>query len=95
VRRRCEDSLLAAPLIVDLCVLAEVTSRIKYKAQGMQEWGSFHPVLSILSYLLKAPLVPPGTHSESRARTLLAPRAQPADQEITSLHPAAGTPVVI
>ena len=57
---RCEDSLLATPLIIDLVLLAEVTSRIRYKTKGMEEWGSFHPVLSILSYLLKAPLVPPG-----------------------------------
>jgi len=56
----CEDSLLATPLIIDLCILAEMTSRIKYKTTGMSEWSSFHPVLSILSYLIKAPLVPPG-----------------------------------
>merc|ERR1712166_1226089 len=43
----CEDSLLAAPLIIDLIVLAELSER-------------FHPVLSLLSFLLKAPLVPEG-----------------------------------
>ena len=26
----------------------------------MAEWASFHPIMSILSYLIKAPLVPPG-----------------------------------
>eukprot|EP00897_Mesotaenium_endlicherianum_P004104 jgi/Mesen1/3721/ME000202S02811 len=40
----CEDSLLAAPLILDL-----------------EKFHSFHPVAVLLSYLTKAPLVPPGT----------------------------------
>merc|ERR1712054_425158 len=56
----CEDSLLATPLILDLCILADMTSRIKYKRADMKEWSSFHPIMSILSYLIKAPLVPPG-----------------------------------
>jgi len=54
----CEDSLLAAPIILDLIVLAELVSRITYKTGDMQEYETFHPILSILSYLLKAPLVP-------------------------------------
>ncbi|KAL1520265.1 hypothetical protein AB1Y20_023734 [Prymnesium parvum] len=56
----CEDSLLATPLILDLAILADMTSRIKYKRADMTEWSSFHPIMSILSYLIKAPLVPPG-----------------------------------
>merc|ERR1719331_3326937 len=56
----CEDSLLATPLILDLCILADMTSRIQYKTTEMTEWSSFHPIMSILSYLIKAPLVPPG-----------------------------------
>merc|ERR1712023_615269 len=56
----CEDSLLATPLILDLCILADMTSRIEYKTAGMTQWSSFHPIMSILSYLIKAPLVPPG-----------------------------------
>merc|ERR1719389_581832 len=56
----CEDSLLAAPLILDLAILAEMTSRIQYKTPDMKEWGSLHPIMSVLSYLIKAPLVPPG-----------------------------------
>lgn len=56
----CEDSLLASPLIIDLALLAELMSRITYKAEDSNEFETFHPVLSILSYLLKAPLVPPG-----------------------------------
>lgn len=57
----CEDSLLAAPIILDLVILAELTSRISYKTEEMQDFEHFHPVLSILSYLLKAPLVPRDT----------------------------------
>jgi len=57
----CEDSLLAAPLIIDLVLLAEISSRITYKTPEMQDFASFHPVNSMLSYLLKAPQVPPGT----------------------------------
>merc|ERR1719274_272671 len=56
----CEDSLLATPLILDLAILADMTSRIEYKTAEMPEWSSFHPIMSILSYLIKAPLVPPG-----------------------------------
>merc|ERR1719502_950929 len=56
----CEDSLLATPLILDLCILADMTSRIEYKTPEMAEWGSLHPIMSVLSYLIKAPLVPPG-----------------------------------
>merc|ERR1719218_127199 len=56
----CEDSLLATPLILDLAILAEVTSRITYKTAAMDKFVPFHPIMSILSYLIKAPLVPPG-----------------------------------
>jgi len=57
----CEDSLLASPLIIDLVVLTELMTRIQYKTSDVAEYASFHPVLSILSYLLKAPVVPEGT----------------------------------
>ncbi|KAJ1687168.1 hypothetical protein LUZ63_018558 [Rhynchospora breviuscula] len=57
----CEDSLLAAPIILDLVLLAELSSRIELKAEGEDKFHSFHPVATILSYLTKAPLVPPGT----------------------------------
>ncbi|KAI9024085.1 putative myo-inositol-phosphate synthase [Hyaloraphidium curvatum] len=56
----CEDSLLASPLIIDLAILTELMSRITYKTGDMTEYAPFHSVLSILSYLLKAPVVPPG-----------------------------------
>merc|ERR1719401_971289 len=55
----CEDSLLATPLIYDLVILAELCQRVQIKREG-QAWEHFHPVLSLLSYMLKAPLVPNG-----------------------------------
>ena len=61
----CEDSLLASPLIIDLVVLAEMMTRIQWKASSNEgtdkDYKGFHSVLSILSYMLKAPLTPPGT----------------------------------
>ena len=56
----CEDSLLATPLIYDLVLLGELCERIAIKKDKSEEWESFHPVLSLLSYMLKAPLVPYG-----------------------------------
>ncbi|TVY35275.1 Inositol-3-phosphate synthase [Lachnellula occidentalis] len=61
----CEDSLLASPLIIDLVLIAEMMTRIQWKASSTdgaatKEFGNFHSVLSILSYMLKAPLTPPG-----------------------------------
>ena len=76
IHNTCEDSLLATPLIYDLVILAELCERITMKTETNQnavatsasdggeheeEFESFHPVLSLLSYLLKAPLVPDGT----------------------------------
>lgn len=62
----CEDSLLASPLIIDLVVLAEMMTRIQWKAASTDgaattEYKNFHSVLSVLSYMLKAPMTPPGT----------------------------------
>lgn len=63
----CEDSLLASPLIIDLTILAELMTRISWRASSTAEqaatkdYKGFHSVLSILSYMLKAPCVPPGT----------------------------------
>ena len=55
----CEDSLLATPLIYDLVILGELCERIRIQTDG-NDWEAFHPVLSLLSYMLKAPLVPNG-----------------------------------
>ncbi len=62
----CEDSLLASPLIIDLVVIAEMFTRIQWKAHSTdgattKDFKSFHSVLSVLSFMLKAPLTPPGT----------------------------------
>jgi len=57
----CEDSLLATPIIYDLAILAELTTRISVKTEKESTEHNFHPVLSILSYLCKAPLVPHNT----------------------------------
>jgi len=56
----CEDSLLAAPIIVDLVILTELCERIFYKTEAMADYGRMKPVLSVLSYLLKAPMVNKG-----------------------------------
>ena len=58
----CEDSLLATPLILDLTILAELLTRISYRdvAAGARDFKPLYPVLSLLSYMLKAPLVKPG-----------------------------------
>lgn len=66
----CEDSLLATPLMIDLIVLCELCERITV-AQVTEsntleshtdtlKFTRLHSVLSLLSYLLKAPLVPTG-----------------------------------
>jgi myo-inositol-1-phosphate synthase len=57
----CEDSLLAAPIILDLVILAELLTRIEVKKEGEADFHNFHPVAVLLSYLTKAPLVPDGT----------------------------------
>lgn len=59
----CEDSLLASPLIIDLVIIAEMMTRIQWKASSDADgkFKNFHSVLSILSYMLKAPLTPTGT----------------------------------
>lgn len=61
IHNTCEDSLLASPLIIDLVVLAELCERIQYKTEHDSNFQKFNSVLSVLSYLCKAPLVPYGT----------------------------------
>jgi myo-inositol-1-phosphate synthase len=53
-------------LIIDLVVVAEMMTRIQWKAYSSdgattKDFKNFHNVLSILSFMLKAPLTPPGT----------------------------------
>lgn len=62
----CEDSLLASPLIIDLILIAELCERVHFRVHRPAEVGvptdfqQFNAVLSILSYLCKAPLVERG-----------------------------------
>ena len=51
----CETSLLAAPLLIDVCILAELMTRISIDSKPMG------PALSYLSYFFKAPST---NHSE-------------------------------
>lgn len=72
----CEDSLLATPLIIDLAILAELMTRITYRTSESAngEYESMYSVLSLLSIMLKAPLVKPGTevvNGFSRQRSAL------------------------
>ncbi|XP_035792310.1 inositol-3-phosphate synthase-like [Anopheles albimanus] len=76
IHNTCEDSLLATPLILDLAILGELCSRIQIrrKEPAGQEYVPFRSVLSLLSYLCKAPLVPQGTpvvNSLFRQRTAI------------------------
>jgi myo-inositol-1-phosphate synthase len=57
----CQDSLLAAPIILDMVLLAEIATRIEFKVDGVEELHGFNPVNVLLSYFTKAPLVPAGT----------------------------------
>jgi myo-inositol-1-phosphate synthase len=61
IHNTCEDSLLASPLIIDLVLLTELAERIQFKSESMEKYENFHSVLSLLSFLLKAPMVPSGT----------------------------------
>lgn len=76
IHNTCEDSLLATPLILDLVILGELCSRIKIRdhAKPESKYESCKSVLSLLSYLCKAPLVPQGTqvvNSLFRQRTAI------------------------
>lgn len=61
IHNTCEDSLLAAPIILDLVLLAELIGRIELRKDGQEAFRGFHPVAVLLSYLTKAPVVPQGT----------------------------------
>jgi myo-inositol-1-phosphate synthase len=47
--------------MLDLIVLMELFTRVYIKDDAAAEYGHFHSVMSVLSFLLKAPQVPPGT----------------------------------
>ncbi|BGP57290.1 hypothetical protein JCM8202_002867 [Rhodotorula sphaerocarpa] len=70
----CQDSLLATPLIIDLCLLAELMTRVTYRESGNKDFERLYSVLGLLSYMLKAPLTKPGKppiNSLSRQRGAL------------------------
>jgi myo-inositol-1-phosphate synthase len=53
-------------LIIDLVLITELMTRVSWKSHSddgttTKDYKGFHSVLSILSYMLKAPLVPTGT----------------------------------
>lgn len=50
----CEDSLLAAGVIIDLIILSELMTRISYK-KNEGDWHKLEGVCSFLGYLTKAP----------------------------------------
>ena len=54
---------MATPLILDLTILTELLTRIQYRdnSAGEADFAPLYPVLSLLSYMCKAPLVKPGT----------------------------------
>lgn len=57
----CEDSLLAAPIMLDLVLLTELCERVCFRTDADPEPQRFHAVLSLLGFLFKAPLAPPGS----------------------------------
>jgi myo-inositol-1-phosphate synthase len=64
VHNTCEDSLLAAPLILDLALLAELCGRITVArvddGGAVADHRPLRSMLSVLAYLCKAPQVPQG-----------------------------------
>jgi len=74
IHNTCEDSLLAAPIIIDLVILTELFQRIEWQVcddntttttitdefgeKENNSWKPFRSILTVLSFLLKAPLVP-------------------------------------
>eukprot|EP00741_Cyanophora_paradoxa_P004434 tig00000802_g4304.t1 len=61
MHNECLDSLLCAPLMVDLLVLGELLERIAWRTEEMPEFERFHPIVSAFGYYMKIPLVPQGT----------------------------------
>merc|ERR1712070_944162 len=61
IHNTCEDSLLASPIILDLAILCELCDRIRVRKVEAVEMSTAAPIMSLLSYLIKAPMVPPGT----------------------------------
>ena len=58
IHNTCEDSLLAAPLILDMIILMEVFSRVTVKDETMDKFKHMACIHSVLSFLFKAPRTP-------------------------------------
>lgn len=71
IHNTCEDSLLAAPVILDLVLLTELLTRVSIKTESSYE--PLYPISSLLGYFLKAPLPSPdGTVVNALAKQRLA-----------------------
>jgi len=68
----CQDSLLAAGVMIDLILFTELFSRITYKSENGSNFQKFDHILSFLGYLMKAPeTVGPQINSLTRQRLCL------------------------
>lgn len=62
----CLDSALCAPLIIDLAILAELLSRVRYTVEGadgkmmVNNSSTMESALSVLAFYMKIPRVPKG-----------------------------------
>ncbi|KAI9604227.1 hypothetical protein H4Q26_003841 [Puccinia striiformis f. sp. tritici PST-130] len=68
ISNTCQDSLLAIPLIIDLVIITELLTRVQYRKPSgnsteESDYQKIYPVLSLLSSMLKAPLVKPARMS--------------------------------
>lgn len=59
IHNTCEDSLLAFGVILDLIVMTELFTRVKYST-NQEDYQPMNPILSLLGYWCKAPLFQPG-----------------------------------
>lgn len=58
IHNTCEDSLLAAPLMVDIIILMEMFTRVWVKDETMDKFKHMSSIHSVLSFLFKAPRTP-------------------------------------
>ena len=61
IHNTCEDSLLAAPLMVDIVILLELFTRVKIKDENMKDFENMAAIYSVISFLFKAPKTPNDT----------------------------------
>lgn len=90
----CEDSLLAAPIILDLCLLTELLTRIEIRKNGEPDFHALHPVASLLSYLTKASAAPGAHRTGSRTRLGLALQSKPLWSPAQAPLVPKGTPII-